>query len=284
MTICSENWPAPAKLNLFLYITGRRADGYHLLQTLFQFLDCCDRLDFTVTDDSRIELTPELPGVPPGDNLVVRAARLLQAHAPDHAGVRIRLHKRLPMGGGLGGGSSNAATTLVALNHLWRCGLDQPALASLGLGLGADVPIFIHGQAAFAEGVGERLTPAWPAERNYVVIVPDCHVSTAEVFRHPDLWRRSPALPLAQRLHQPWQNDCQPLVRRLYPEVANALDWLIEYAPSRLTGTGCCVFAECDSAEQARKILDCAPAWLTGFIAQGCNRSPLLDRLQQAQQ
>jgi len=283
MSLLSENWPAPAKLNLFLYITGRRPDGYHQLQTLFQFLERGDRLDFVVTGDARIELTPELPGVAPEDNLIVRAARLLQPHAIAGAGVRIRLHKQLPMGGGLGGGSSNAATALVALNQLWRCGLDEQALSTLGLKLGADVPIFIHGHAAFAEGIGERLTPATPPERSYLVMVPGCHVNTAEVFRHPDLWRQSPTLTLTERLQRPWQNDCQPLVRRLYPEVAKALDWLLEYAPSRLTGTGCCVFAECASPEHARNILDCAPTWLTGFVAQGCNRSPLHDRLQQAQ-
>ncbi|PSJ45496.1 4-(cytidine 5'-diphospho)-2-C-methyl-D-erythritol kinase [Zobellella taiwanensis] len=267
--------PAPAKLNLFLYVTGRRDDGYHNLQTLFQFLDHGDELGFEPAPDGELALGPALPGLAPEQNLIIRAARLLQSKTGCTKGARIHLTKRLPMGGGLGGGSSDAATTLVALNRLWRLGLTLPQLARLGLQLGADVPVFIHGQAAFAEGVGERLTPATPPEPWYLVLNPGVEVATAAVFQDPALPRSSPVLSLEQRLSLPWENDCEALVKKRRPEVAKLLGWLLEYAPSRMTGTGACVFASFNSREAAENVLAKAPPGSQGFVAKGCNRSPL---------
>ncbi|PSJ44859.1 4-(cytidine 5'-diphospho)-2-C-methyl-D-erythritol kinase [Zobellella endophytica] len=273
--------PAPAKLNLFLYITGRRDDGYHNLQTLFQFLDYGDSLAFAPAPDGELRLEPNLPGVPPEQNLIIRAARLLQSKTGCTRGARIRLTKRLPMGGGLGGGSSDAATTLVALNHLWQLGLSQKQLAELGLQLGADVPVFVRGHAAFAEGVGERLTPATPPEPWYLVLAPGIEVATAAIFTDPELPRNSPVLSLEQRLSLPWENDCEALVKKRHPEVAKLLGWLLEYAPSRMTGTGACVFATFDSREAAEQALNKAPAGVSGFVAKGCNTSPLFGALRQ---
>ncbi|MBL1378727.1 4-(cytidine 5'-diphospho)-2-C-methyl-D-erythritol kinase [Zobellella iuensis] len=273
--------PAPAKLNLFLYITGRRNDGYHNLQTLFQFLDHGDSLSFEPAADGHLLLEPALPGVEQEHNLVIKAARLLQSKTGCTKGARIRLTKRLPMGGGLGGGSSDAATTLVALNRLWQLGLSQEQLARLGRRLGADVPVFVRGQAAFAEGVGDILTPAHPPEPWYLVLNPGIEVATAAVFTDPELHRASPALSLAQRLSLPWENDCEPLVKKRHPEVAKLLGWLLEYAPSRMTGTGACIFATFDSREAAENALARAPEGSTGFIAKGCNISPLFTALRQ---
>lgn len=274
-------WPSPAKLNLFLYITGRRADGYHLLQTLFQFLDYGDRLTITPTQGGTIRLLTPLPGVPQAQNLIVRAGQLLQRHvygeSPRNAtpGADISLEKRLPMGGGLGGGSSNAATVLVALNHLWRCGLSEDELARLGLALGADVPVFVRGRAAFAEGVGEILTPAEPLEKWYLVTLPDAAISTPRIFTDPELKRDTPARPLTTLLALPFHNDCETIARKHFYEVEQHLSWLLEYAPSRLTGTGACVFAEFDTESEARQVLGKAPVWLRGFVARGVNVSPL---------
>lgn len=269
--------PAPAKLNLFLYITGRRPDGYHNLQTLFQFVDFGDELAFTPAPE--LMLSPPLPGVALEDNLIIRAARLLQAHTGCLQGAHIHLTKRLPMGGGLGGGSSDAATTLVGLNRLWRLGLAKHELADLGRQLGADVPVFIHGHAAFAEGVGDIFTAASPPEPWYLVLNPGVEVATPAIFNDPALPRNSPVLSLEQRLSSPWQNDCEGLVKMRHPEVAKLLSWLLEYAPSRMTGTGACVFGTFDRREAAEQALKKAPAGARGFVAKGCNRSPLLTAL-----
>ena len=274
-------FPAPAKLNLFLYITSQRADGYHTLQTLFQFLDYGDTLTIEPRTDGALRLLTPVKGVPDEENLIVRAARLLMQYAdprgrlPAGSGADISIEKRLPMGGGLGGGSSNAATVLVALNHLWGCGLSVEELAGLGLRLGADVPVFIRGHAAFAEGVGEVLTPVEPPERWYLVAHPGVSIPTPEIFRDPDLPRNTPVRPLETLLNCEFSNDCEVIARKRFRKVDEALTWLLEYAPSRLTGTGACVFAEFDTEPAARQVLEQAPAWLNAFVAKGVNLSPL---------
>ncbi|NMD50922.1 4-(cytidine 5'-diphospho)-2-C-methyl-D-erythritol kinase [Shewanella sp. DNRA4] len=276
----SRNWPAPAKLNLFLHINGRRSDGYHELQTLFQFVDCCDQLDFRVTDTPELILHSDMSNVvADSDNLILRAAKSLQQSTGYRGGAEIWLDKRLPMGGGLGGGSSDAATTLVALNQLWNTQLSHDELAAIGLKLGADIPVFIHGFAAFAEGVGERLQTVNPAELWYLIIAPDAHVSTAAVFQDPQLPRNTPKLGIDTLLSQSWRNDCQELVVSKYPQVAKALGWLLEYAPSRMTGTGACVFGEFSSQQQALAALAKLPSDMQGFVAKGMNISPLIVRL-----
>lgn len=274
-------WPAPAKLNLFLHITGRRADGFHLLQSVFQFLDFGDELNFTLRDDGQVRRLSALAGVAEERDLVVRAARLLQVETGCGLGVDITVDKRLPMGGGLGGGSSDAATTLVALNRLWGLGLSVDRLAELGLGLGADVPVFVRGHAAWAEGVGERLVPVDLPEPWYVVLVPSVSVSTAEVFGAPELTRDCPPITIRDFLAGIGANVCEPVVRGRFPAVAEALDWLGQYAPSRMTGTGCCVFAAFDDEARARQVLQEMPRGWSGFVARGRNRSPLLERLEQ---
>lgn len=274
--------PAPAKLNLFLHITGRRADGYHNLQTLFRMLDVGDELSFQADDSGEIRFSCSDVSISGDDNLVVRAAKMLQALAAEGAGARIHLNKRTPMGGGLGGGSSDAATTLHALNVLWQLQLSTQQLADVGLKLGADVPVFVHGQTAFAEGVGEKLQPVELADCWYLVVTPDAHVSTAAVFTHPDLIRNSKPLTLADLMTSPWRNDCQPLVERLCPQVAITLQWLVEYAPSRMTGTGASVFAEFADELSARRALADLPANCRGFVARGLNQSPLLTALRHA--
>ena len=267
---------SPAKLNLFLHITGRRPDGYHNLQTLFQLLDYGDTLSFTTRTDGKIMLAPELPGVSFEQNLIIKAVRALESYKPANAGVDIQLEKRLPMGGGIGGGSSNAATTLVALNHLWGCGLSKSQLQNIGLQLGADVPVFINAQTAWAEGVGEELQTIEMQPKWFLVIQPDCHVSTAEIFSHKDLTRDTSAIKVAAFLEQGGQNDCEALVRTLYPQVDNALIWLQKFdRNARMTGTGACVFASFESAEIAHKVQAQLPKYLPGFVAQGVNQSPL---------
>ncbi|NIG18086.1 4-(cytidine 5'-diphospho)-2-C-methyl-D-erythritol kinase [Pantoea sp. Al-1710] len=274
-------WPAPAKLNLFLYITGRRADGYHNLQTLFQFLDHGDTLEITPNSSGNITLLTPLAGVADDDNLIVRAAQMLQQAAaargtlPENSGVQIALEKRLPMGGGLGGGSSDAATVLVALNHLWQTGLSVDELATLGVQLGADVPVFVRGHAAFAEGVGEEIQPAEPEEKWYLVAHPGISIGTPDIFRDPDLTRNSPIRTLDELLQRPFHNDCEAVARKRFREVDALLSWLLEYAPSRLTGTGSCVFAEFSTESAARQVLELAPKWICGFVARGLNISPL---------
>lgn len=275
--------PAPAKINRFLHITGRRPDGYHELQTLFQLLDIGDELDFVKTDDGRITLTcqDETLGNPE-DNLVMQAARLLQRHTQSHWGAEITLYKRLPAGAGLGGGSSDAATTLLGLNHLWQTGISPTELASLGLTLGADVPVFVHGHSAWAEGVGEKLTPATLPESYFVLLSPACHVNTGEIFSHQQLTRDSSPIKMAAFLAGQSRNDCEILVRRLYPEVDAAIHWLSQFGPARLTGTGSSLFAPMPSEQAARNVLqaleteeDLALSGIQGWIAKGINRSPV---------
>lgn len=272
-------WPSPAKLNLFLHINGRYANGYHQLQSLFQLLDYGDQLAFEVTQTSNIQLLTPIPGVENQHNLIVKAAKLLQQHCQYQGGCKIWLDKVLPMGGGIGGGSSNAATTLVALNHLWNCGLSVTELAKLGLQLGADVPIFVEGKSAFAQGVGEQLFATHIPTKYYLVVNPHCHVSTAEIFSAVDLPRNTPQIDWSEYNFANSKNDCQQLVCNLYPNVANTLQWLVEYAPSRMTGTGACLFAVFESLEQAQLVLAKLPEGCSGFVAQGVDQSPLLDKL-----
>lgn len=275
----ADAWPAPAKINLFLHVTGRRPDGYHLLQTVFQFVDWCDWLDFAVRDDGAVVRRTELPGVAPDADLVVRAARRLQAHAGCRLGATIGVHKELPMGGGLGGGSSDAATVLVALNALWDLGLSAAELATIGLELGADVPVFVLGRSAWAEGVGELLVPCPQAETAIVVVVPDCAVSTARVFGDPDLTRDTPAIKMADLSSSRTRNDCEPVTRRLYPAVGAALDWLSQYAPARMSGTGACVYALFDDPEQAQAVAMQVPRPWSAYAGRRMNDSPLRERL-----
>jgi len=276
MTALSKNsWPAPAKLNLLLRIVGRRADGYHLLQTVFQFVDIADQLSFNLRTDGVIKRVTPLEGVMEDQDLVVRAARLLQQEAGTALGAEIKLDKQLPMGGGLGGGSSDAATTLVALNALWNVGLTEDQLAKLGLKLGADVPVFIRGYAAWGEGVGEALTPINLPEPWYLILVPPCHVSTAEIFSDPALERNSSPITVDDFLSGCVDNNCLPVVSRRYPEVAHALDWLNQHAEARLTGTGGCVFAAFKDEESARQVLKQIPKQYQGLVGRGVNCSPL---------
>ena len=268
-------WPSPAKLNLFLQITGQRDDGYHELQTVFQFLDYCDYLQFEITKSPDIQLLTPIEGVDNDANLIVRAATLLQQHAQIQQGAKVTLDKKLPMGGGLGGGSSNAATTLVALNQLWDCQLNNDELAKLGLTLGADVPIFIYGYAAWAEGIGENLTPISPPEAWYAVIIPDCHVSTAEVFSSPELTRDCGSITMSRFLSGEGRNVCEDVVLKHYPPVAKVFDWLTKFAKPRMTGTGACVFASFNSKSQAQRVVDSLPEKWQGFVAKACNESPL---------
>ncbi|MNF52624.1 4-diphosphocytidyl-2-C-methyl-D-erythritol kinase [compost metagenome] len=272
--------PAPAKLNLMLHILGRRADGYHELQTLFQFLDHGDELGFSLRQDGEIHLRTEVPGVPHDSNLIVRAARKLQAESGCRLGADIWLDKRLPMGGGIGGGSSDAATTLLALDHLWNLGWSEDRLAELGLSLGADVPVFVRGRAAFAEGVGEQLTPVKLPEPWFLVAVPQVFVSTAEVFSDPELTRNTPPIKVRSLLEGGGRNDCQPVVEKRYPDVRNALILLNKFTSARLTGTGACVFGSFPNKGDADKVRRQLPATLPSFVAQGRNISMLHRELQ----
>ncbi len=272
-------WPAPAKLNLFLHIVGRRADGFHLLQTAFQFIDLCDTLRFDITRDGRIERAHVLADIPAEHDLTVRAAALLQRATGTTLGASITCEKKIPLGGGLGGGSSDAATTLVALNELWDAGQSVDQLAQLGLQLGADVPVFVRGHAAWAEGVGEILTPIDPPEPWYVVIHPLCHVSTAEIFKLPELTRNTAPIKIRDFFAGSGGNDCESAVRAHYPAVAAALDWLDEYSPARMTGTGACVFAAFDIEARAREVAALTPSPWRGFVAHGLNCSPLRAQL-----
>lgn len=272
-----KTWPAPAKLNLFLHVTGRRADGYHTLQTVFQFLDYGDELAFVVTDDGRITRTTPVAGVAEEQDLTLRAAHLLKESRGVTKGVQIHLTKRLPIGGGLGGGSSDAATTLLALNELWGTRLSVPELAALGLRLGADVPVFIHGHAAWAGGIGEVLTPVEPEEAWYLVVVPPVQVSTEQVFAAPELTRYSPPLTIRD-FHEGrgLRNDLEPVVRSRYPEVERAMRLLAGFGAPRMSGSGGCVFLKVTDADRGRQILERIPKPFTGFVARGLNRHPLL--------
>ncbi len=275
-------YPAPAKLNLFLHVTGRRADGYHLLQTVFRFIDHGDSLRFKPRADGQVLLTHPLPDVPPERDLCYRAARLLQSTAGIRQGAEITLEKRLPLGGGLGGGSSDAATTLIVLNRLWGAGLSRAALMQLGLQLGADVPVFIFGDNAWAEGVGEALTPIALEPAWYVVLVPPVSVPTALVFSAPELTRNT--LPvkipgfsgwLTPQIVENTHNDLEPVVIARYPAVGQHLDWLKQFGPARMTGSGACVFAAFGAEQEAQAVLAQKPGWISGFVAQGLAQHPL---------
>jgi len=276
-------WPAPAKLNLMLHITGRRADGYHELQTVFQFLDLCDELQFEISADGQIERVEGPSTINAEDDLVVRSARALQQQSGTTQGVKIQIRKRIPVGAGLGGGSSDAATTLHALNRLWQLDLDVGQLADIGLSLGADVPVFVHGFAAFAEGVGERLQPVSIEECWYLLITPDVHVSTAEIFSDPDLTRDCPAIKICDLSTAGWDNVCVPVVTRRYPEVDKALKLLGGFAEAKMSGTGASVFAQFASKQQAEQALaqlqttvDWSESWQV-FTCRGRNQSPLFE-------
>ena len=282
-------WPAPAKLNLFLHIVGRRPNGYHELQTVFQLIDLCDSISVVVREDGLIERPVGPADVAPEDDLVVRAARALQAQTGAHMGATLRVYKKIPQGGGLGGGSSDAATTLLALNRLWGCGLNLDELAGIGLPLGADVPVFVRGSSAWAEGVGDRLTPLELPEKWYVVVHPGVGVATRDVFQAPELTRNSPVITIRAFFESGWpvaggpigggRNDCEPVVRARYGEVADALDWLSRFAPAKLTGTGSCIFAACASAIDAERIAARVPDRWKSYVARGLNVSPVHQRL-----
>ncbi len=290
----SHAYPAPAKLNLFLHVVGRRADGYHLLQSVFRLIDRADTVHLELRDDGRVVREGDLPGVAEDDDLTVRAARLLQAHAPAGAGVSIRLDKILPLGGGLGGGSSDAATVLLALNRLWQVDLPRESLQRLALQLGADVPVFVFGQTAFAEGVGEILHPLSVSPAWYVVLTPPVQVPTAAIFAAPELTRNTPPLKIApfsagvgQKALYGLQaaaarsplfghNDLQPVVVQRYPEVARHLAWLAQFGEARMTGSGACVFASFETEEAAHGVLRRLPEAMQGFVAQGLDRHPLI--------
>jgi len=271
--------PAPAKLNLFLHVIGRRGDGYHLLQTLFRFIDFGDTVHVRVHRDGIIERLGDVAGVPAEQDLAVRAARLLQQSAGITAGAQIKLEKRLPLGGGLGGGSSDAATTLIALNRLWDLRWSRLRLQSVGLKLGADLPVFLYGRSAFAEGVGERLQeialePAW-----YVVLIPPVAVSTASVFGDPELTRDSSPIRILRFSAGPGRNDLESVVCRRYPEVAQHVEWLRQFGPAAMTGSGACVFAAFDSEQAANRVFRQRPGGMQGFVAKGLDRHPLCEWL-----
>ncbi len=275
-------WPAPAKLNLFLHVTGRRDDGYHLLQTAFQFLDYGDSLFVTPRGDKQIRRVDAPADIPPENDLCLRAARAIQRASGCDLGVDIRLDKRIPMGAGLGGGSSDAATTLVALNRLWNLGFTTDEVAQIGLAIGADVPVFVRGHAAWAEGIGERLSPIDPEEPWYVVLTPPIHVSTAEIFGDEALQRDCPRIDEDALRSGAAVNVCEPVTCRRYPQVAEALAWLRGFGPARMSGTGGAVFLPCASRQQASEIAAQAPASLHSIVARGCNRSPLVDAISRS--
>jgi 4-diphosphocytidyl-2-C-methyl-D-erythritol kinase len=277
-------WPAPAKLNLFLHVLGRRPDGYHELQTCFQFVELCDEITIEVRADGQIGRALDIPGLPESADLCIRAARALKEASGSPLGADISLLKRIPIGGGLGGGSSDAATCLVALNRLWGIHWPTDRLAALGLKLGADVPVFVQGRVSWAEGVGERLTPLYPpqapAERIYLILKPNVSVGTAEVFQDPELTRNSAPITIHGFLASGGRNDCLGVVRRRYPEVAHALDWLSLFGSARLTGTGACVFLACETIDLGQEIMRKMPPEFEGFLARGLNDSPLLEGLR----
>ncbi len=268
---------APAKINLCLLILGRRDDGYHNLQTAFQLLDLSDTLIFSESDRFTVDGVPD---VATDDNLIVRAARLLMPHAKKPATGRIQVEKRIPMGAGLGGGSSNAATALVGLNMLWQCDLSESDLCDLGRSLGADVPVFIRGGSAWGEGVGERLTPLELPECAYLLVYPNCHVATKEIFTHPDLTRDSSAITIARFLSLGAGNDCESVVCQMYPEVGKALNWLRNFGPAKMTGTGSCVFLPMDSVADALRLQESVPSTWQSFVTSGVNQSKMFSELK----
>jgi 4-diphosphocytidyl-2-C-methyl-D-erythritol kinase len=276
-----SHWPAPAKLNLFLHVTGRRPDGYHELQTLFQLIDLCDTITISPREDGLIERPAGPAGVAPEADLTLRAALALQQLTGTRQGADLRVHKRIPQGAGLGGGSSDAATALLALNELWGCGLSLGELALLALPLGADVPVFIKGSSAWAEGIGERLTPVTLPDAWYVIIYPGVGVSTREVFQSPELTRNSPLITIRAFFQSGGRNDCEPAVRARSPEVAAALDWLAAEGSARLTGTGSCVFTARSSAAEAERLAARVPDRWMSFVARGLNHSPVHEQLRQ---
>jgi len=269
------SYPAPAKLNIFLHVVGRRADGYHLLQTVFRFIDATDTVRISVRRDGVIRLLNPLPGVAERDDLCYRAAHLLRTETGCRLGADIGLDKRLPMGGGLGGGSSDAATVLLALNRLWGLGLTRDALQRMGLALGADVPVFIFGQNAFAEGVGERLQAVELPPASYVVLSPPVHVSTQRVFSHPGLTRNTPAMTIAALSEARGHNDLQPMVVEMFPVVGEHLDWLAQFGDARMTGSGACVFAAFPDRATAERVFAQRPSGMQGFVADGLSQHPL---------
>lgn len=269
--------PAPAKINLFLHIVGRRPDGYHLLQTAFRMLDWGDEITLQRRDDGLILRTSDVPGVPAESDLVVRAARALQAASGSRFGADIGVLKRIPMGGGLGGGSSDAASVLLALNRLWGCGLSRQALQDLGLKLGADVPFFIFGETAFAEGVGEALRPLAVPPAWYVVVAPPVSVPTAEIFSAKELTRDTEILIMQGFAAHKTRNDMQAVVCVKYPEVAESLEWLSQYGDARMSGSGACLFAPFDTEGQARQVAASAPLGWKVWVARGLDRHPLKD-------
>ncbi len=279
----SCNWPAPAKLNLFLHITGRRADGYHDVQTVFQLLDTGDELDFQLTDDGQLGLSCDIAALESDDNLVLRAARALRAHAPGRAGAQIRLRKRLPAGGGVGGGSSDAATTLLALNALWDCGVALDELASIGRALGADVPVFVRGRTAFGQGIGDLLQPIDTGARSYLVLHAGVAIETAPLFASKQLTRDCGPIKIEDFAEGKGSNVFEPLVRDRYPDIDSGMRWLDDQGAlfkSRLTGTGGCFFAVFDDCSKANSVLASAPHPLSGFVAQGTASSLAHDRLE----
>jgi 4-diphosphocytidyl-2-C-methyl-D-erythritol kinase len=305
---------SPAKLNLFLHINGRRTPsepfpGYHELQTVFQILDRGDELHFTLEAKPGIRISPSFSDIPLEDNLIYKAAKALEKESKNInllPGVNIRIEKNIPMGGGLGGGSSNAATTLLALNYLWQLKLNEDSLAAIGACLGADVPIFVRGHSAWAEGIGELITPIKLEEYWHVILVPDCHINTGEIFSHERLTRDTPKKRIAPALEgqenkqhtvvkiafqdklnsnflsDEYRNDCEILATELHPEIRDAINWLGQYSPSRLTGTGACCFARFDSEKEAQQVLNEARSKFKGFIAKGVNLSPAFQRLYEA--
>ena len=273
----SHAYPAPAKLNLFLHVVGRRADGYHLLQSVFRLIDRADTVHLALRDDGRVVRERDLPGVAEDDDLTVRAARLLQTYAPEGAGASIRLEKILPLGGGLGGGSSDAATVLLALNRLWQLDLSRETLQKLALQLGADVPVFVFGQTAFAEGVGEILHPVHAPAAWYVVLMPPVQVPTAAIFAAPELTRNTATLKIAPFSAGVGRNDLQSVVVGRYSEVARHLEWLAQFGDARMTGSGACVFASFGTEDAAWRVLRQLPETMQGFVAQGLDKHPLFD-------
>ena len=279
-SVSAHRWPAPAKLNLMLHVVGRRPDGYHELQTVFQLIDLMDAIDISVREDGMIFRPSGPAGVPEDQDLVVRAARALKAATGSRLGANISVTKRIPLGGGLGGGSSDAATTLVGLNHMWRTGLTSAQLAAIGASLGADVPVFVAGRSAWAEGIGEILTPVQLGKDSwYLVIFPGVLVPTASVFQAPELTRNSPPTTMRGFLETGGRNDCETVVRARFPAVGEALDWLGRLAPARLTGTGSCVFAKFSRAADAERVAARVPDTWRAWVARGLDESPLLEQL-----